>query len=634
MKLPLSFSIREGSTHNRFFKDDAVAAHVLARSGRRPRLIVAFAAANEGAALWFYAGEAGAELELEEELSRAHGGNDRGITTTLRANVSRLCLDRAALGSVRMIRACQEQHSPSGATPITYLEQPGTLELTRQVGRGRRLRMRLEPLAGTYLARDGGHAVLCSRGQVQVKITALTGAAPLTPVSPRRILQDSVEGEDEQLRALAFLTFEEKLLAGSWRFLTYFGRDTLLAARLLAPVLRPRIMECALASVLDRLGENGAVAHEEEIGDWALTRSGADETPLYDYKMVDDDFLLAPVVAHYLLDDVEGRQRAAAFLSQRRGDGELFRDALRRNLKRVMDLAGPFAEAPSPENLICLEQGQAVGNWRDSEQGLGGGRFPFDVNAVLVPAALDAAGRLLSELPGAPREAAQAQQAARAWDTAWELFEVRMEAAEATALVRDYAATLGLAHDGVLEPLTGEVRFSALALDQAGTPVPVMHTDGGMALLFGRPTPGQLRQVADLILRPFPAGLRSPAGIVVANPALAPDPTLRELFSANHYHGTVVWSWQQALLAQGLARQLQRRDLPAEVRGVLRDAEAVLWETIRSTRALRGSELWSWTVEDGAMVITPFGQRGEHLAESNAAQLWSTVYLGVRDPTA
>ncbi len=53
--LPLSFSIHEGRTHNRFYKDAGVAAHVLARSGRRPRLVAALAAGNEGAGLWFEA---------------------------------------------------------------------------------------------------------------------------------------------------------------------------------------------------------------------------------------------------------------------------------------------------------------------------------------------------------------------------------------------------------------------------------------------------------------------------------------------------------------------------------------------------------------------------------------------------
>src|SRR5438105_12633195 len=100
---------------------------------------------------------------------------------------------------------------------------------------------------------------------------------------------------DRELRALAFLSYCEKLLAGSWRFLTYFGRDTLLSVRLLLPVLRPDVAEAALGAVIERLADDGDVAHEEDIGDFATLRHLHDSprpadlrAPIYDYKMVDD----------------------------------------------------------------------------------------------------------------------------------------------------------------------------------------------------------------------------------------------------------------------------------------------------------------------------------------------------------
>lgn len=37
---------------------------------------------------------------------------------------------------------------------------------------------------------------------------------------------------------LTFLSYREKYLAGSWRFDTYFGRDTMMSLTLLAPVLQ------------------------------------------------------------------------------------------------------------------------------------------------------------------------------------------------------------------------------------------------------------------------------------------------------------------------------------------------------------------------------------------------------------
>src|SRR5205814_10706003 len=47
----------------------------------------------------------------------------------------------------------------------------------------------------------------------------------------------------------------------------------------------------------------------------------------------------------------------------------------------------PFADAPSAGTLVCLKEGQLVGEWRDSTEGLGLGRTPFNVNVALVPAA-------------------------------------------------------------------------------------------------------------------------------------------------------------------------------------------------------------------------------------------------------
>jgi len=58
-------------------------------------------------------------------------------------------------------------------------------------------------------------------------------------------------------QVFAFLASREKFTAGSWRFLTYFGRDTLLSLELLMPVLKPDVIEGALGSVLERLGPNG-----------------------------------------------------------------------------------------------------------------------------------------------------------------------------------------------------------------------------------------------------------------------------------------------------------------------------------------------------------------------------------------
>jgi hypothetical protein len=94
----------------------------------------------------------------------------------------------------------------------------------------------------------------------------------------------------------------------------------------------------------------------------------------------------------------------------------------------------------------------------------------------------------------------------------------------------------------------------------------------------------------------------------------------------------VVWSWQQALFAAGLERQLHRTDLTAELRSKLQQGQRALWNAIAATRAQRNSELWSWKFSGGHYQVNAFGAAAADADESNAAQLWSTVYLAVRPP--
>jgi len=158
-----------------------------------------------------------------------------------------------------------------------------------------------------------------------------------------------------------------------------------------------------------------------------------------------------------------------------------------------------------------------------------------------------------------------------------------------------------------------------------------MHSDEGFALTFEDPDPERVERAVSALMRPFPAGLMTGAGMLVANPAFCP-PSLQQTFSRNAYHGTVVWSWQQALFAAGLARQLQRRDLSPPVRTQLLGARKLLWSVIESTQGMSNFELWSWSFAAGHYRPVPFGAAAADADESDAAQLWSTTYLAVRPP--
>ena len=92
-----------------------------------------------------------------------------------------------------------------------------------------------------------------------------------------------------------------------------------------------------------------------------------------------------------------------------------------------MTLAKPFSDPEghtSHENLIGLRLGQPVGQWRDSNTGLGGGRYPYDVNTALVPAALHAIAELAQA--GAFEDMhdwnQQAQARAEVWETSSLMF--------------------------------------------------------------------------------------------------------------------------------------------------------------------------------------------------------------------
>ncbi|MDY6947675.1 MAG: hypothetical protein SXG53_18355, partial [Pseudomonadota bacterium] len=348
-----------------------------------------------------------------------------------------------------------------------------------------------------------------------------------------------------------------------------------------------------------------------------------------------------PLVANWSLDN-EGMKRAPQFLARRNSNGERQGDALVRNLLWVVQRSAAFAADPKPGNLVGIKDGRMTGQWRDSEEGLGRGRYAYDVNAVFVPAALDAIDRLLkSDLLDSYLTEAQRRtlQQAHAHHDVWSRkappsFIVKLPVEQARTRITAYAASVGVDASAPLAAIKGvsdgAFEFNALALDANGKPIPVMHSDDGFALLLTAPTAEQLERSILAIMRPFPAGLSTPIGLVVANPAFA-DLETQARFGNDAYHGTVVWSWQQAVLAAGLSRQLARTDLPAQIRSQLQGAKAQLWSAIDATSTLRTSELWTWSFSAGRYRAEAFGQHHAHVDESNAAQLWSTVFLSFQE---
>jgi hypothetical protein len=647
----LSFDVVEGLNINSFLREGPVAAHLVLRSGVDPRIVVAFPAGNSGIGLWFSRSTQSVTWKLIGRPQPANGKDGQGrplygMTAEVTATGAQaLAFKKAALSSVRVLRNYQADGTfPEEVAALPAMEASTITWSRDRLDGAAGYSLRIEVTQGALQA-DG---ITAAGDVIGLKITALCGEKPMVPLSGERLLNSQAQDDVAARRVLTFLSYREAFLAGSWRFDTYFGRDTLMSVKLLMPALTPEAVSAGLGAVLTRLSPRGEVAHEENIGEFAvldhLAAGVKSDAPTFDYKMIDGSFMLAPVAGAWLLDDARGRLQAREFLARgdnRYGEAPQTMGAdLVSNLKFVLHAATAFADDPRAANLIALKPGVDVGQWRDSNDGLAGGRFAYDVNSVFVPAALTYAGRLFASglldpyLDSADRARfSRAMRMAGIWRAkSAPLFVVTVPNSDARRDISDYAAELKVPDSSPLGAVgQATVRFHALALQADGTAIPVLHSDEGFEFLFGRPSAATLKRAVTSLMRPFPAGLLTPVGVVVANPVYATT-AVQEKMSRTAYHGTVVWSWQQAVLAAGISRQLGRPDLPASLKKRLRTAQTQLWSAIRAAHTVRNSELWSWRFVNDHFQVTPFGTNVSDADESNAAQLWSTVYLSIPDP--
>ncbi|KAI7473559.1 hypothetical protein KC351_g11054 [Hortaea werneckii] len=492
--------------------------------------------------------------------------------------------------------------------------------------------------------------------------------------------QDLIMQSPDQTKSLSFLSYTNKLLAGAWRFLTYFGRDSMISLLLLQPVLSEGeggAIEAVISAVLERINStDGSVCHEETIGDYAtylhLQENVTSTAPICSYIMIDSDYFLMPVMENYFLATETGQRRREAFFATRASlnfgnQGTTYGELARINAERVMRLAGPFAQpgGQSQANLVHLKEGEVVGEWRDSTYGIGGGRIPYDVNTALVPAALRSIAALASDdfFPEHPEWSQLAEEYATVWeDETLAFFKVVVPPEEARNLVTDYTNEAGYGFPSHASSITSEIVYHGLALEGNNNQplVQVMNTDDCFRHFLLNTTDqtqltSYLNSTANNILAPFPVGLSAPVGLLVANPAYGGDPVYAANFTNNAYHGTVVWGWQMAMMAAGLERQLDRcvsrvtstittttnnTTKPAfcadkSVYGNVKAAYNHLWDLIEANEAQLSSEVWSWEYsEEEGFLFEPLGAlpppAGQSPTESNIRQLWSLTFLAVR----
>jgi hypothetical protein len=179
------------------------------------------------------------------------------------------------------------------------------------------------------------------------------------------------------------------------------------------------------------------------------------------------------------------------------------------------------------------------------------------VNAALVPAALRSIAALSAAgfFPEHPDWNETASTYAQIWeDSTLEFFAVTVPVDEARSLVESYTESTGFGFPSHADNITSDVVYHGLALDGNNDQplVKVMNTDDCFrTFLLNTTNQTQLTafldQTATNILQPYPVGLSTPVGAIVANPAYGGDPVYAANFSNNAYHGVSTISYPPSI---------------------------------------------------------------------------------------
>ena len=187
---PLQFRITEGRVLNAFYQQGPVAAHLLLSAGTQPRVLVAFPAGNSGVGVWFETTQTPVHWTLGNVKGLSRPDSKGRILHGIEADASvdaTLVVRDAVLSSVRVLR----DYQINGAYPVEVKSAPKTTAKTIEWSRPR-----LDGAAGYALTitvengevRGGNGAPLtlsaARAGEaLRLRITALTGEKPLTPLS-------------------------------------------------------------------------------------------------------------------------------------------------------------------------------------------------------------------------------------------------------------------------------------------------------------------------------------------------------------------------------------------------------------------------------------------------------------------
>ena len=283
-----------------------------------PRLLVAWPAGNSGIAIYFepldgVAGNLGTELQnsstsrlpLEPIYTQDNASANPivGVSGILTFNSS-ATISLPILGSIRTIRSYTE----GGSIPPDSIQD--AIEYSTGLLGVALSRTWFDNVTTTTISFTETATNLTNSSSITVDNTTVSIAAgtyefnasfnypQLDQLSKQEVLnensQNLITQDVDQTTSLSFLSYSSKLLAGAWRFLTYFGRDSMISDLLMQSVLSEGeggAIEAVISAVLERLNKtDGSVCHEETIGDFATylnLQSGIYSTaPQYDYKMI------------------------------------------------------------------------------------------------------------------------------------------------------------------------------------------------------------------------------------------------------------------------------------------------------------------------------------------------------------
>lgn len=321
---------------------------------------------------------------------------------------------------------------------------------------------------------------------------------------------------------------------------------------------------------------------------------------------------------------------------------------------------------------------------------MGGATIPFDVNTALIPGCLRAIESLSKSSIIDKRYEETARKYAESWEkNSLSYFEVNTKRQTLENRVQNYTESYDLpssliygngpfndssykicnAHgSGWLNRSGEDYTFYALSLFNDSTPVEVLNSDLGLTLLYADNLPEKFMVAVADALQPFPRGLTTPIGMVVANPAMDSNTSNHATFDRTQYHGTVVWGWQMGIMADGLLRQLSLCDInlsntpqarssnsdkPSwcqnkQLIGSLLAGLDRLWQGVEGAKENLYSEVWSYTYQDSShrsgnstgltsedshgFIVTDLGAISPTGTETNAIQLWSYGFLALSDP--